>query len=88
MADNKNFHEIMGRINIGNKKIAIIDVVGTIFGAILITKVTGIDYIYTIPGMFAIGHVAHIVANVKTEFNIKNNNTTNTCQKKINEQIN
>ena len=58
-------HDLMGRVC----GIAVIDVIGTLAGAIGVSYLTGWSYKYTIPGAFVLGHVAHQLTDTETFFN-------------------
>jgi hypothetical protein len=55
-------HEAMGRIG----PIAVIDLVGTIAGALIFSKVTKISPWKTVPAALVLGEVAHVAAGVET----------------------
>lgn len=66
--DNTNFHDLLGRIKVGEKNIAVIDTVGTIGIGIIYANYFQKDYIKSVAGWFLIGHLSHIWFKQNTQF--------------------
>lgn len=64
-----DFHNSLGRFNIGNKSIAIIDFVLTLAAAIIVGVYTESNLFLIIILFFLIGQVSHMLFGIKTAFN-------------------
>lgn len=53
--DPENVHNILGRVG----GLAVVDIVGTIVGAVLFSRATGYNMPMTIAGAFVVGELAH-----------------------------
>lgn len=59
----ENFHELLGRIH----GFAVIDIVGTALGGIILANITGENMILTSGSLFVLGHAVHLGFNIKTK---------------------
>ena len=61
----ENLHEALGRIG----GVAILDLVGTVVGGIVLSNILGVSKVYTIPAVFAMGFYTHQILGIKTRWN-------------------
>jgi multidrug resistance efflux pump len=62
MKKQKGFHDLMGRIG----PFAVVDIVGTIGAAYLISKAFKTNFIATTATLFVVGELVHVAFKVKT----------------------
>lgn len=56
------------RLHLLGKRVAILDVAGTIVLGATTGRFIGLPLYLAIPGMFLVGHVVHRVAGIRTQF--------------------
>jgi hypothetical protein len=65
MDNSQDFHDSLGRIH----GFAVIDTVGTLVGALILSKLLKTSPFVTIPATFLVGHAVHVVLGIRTRLN-------------------